>query len=264
MTASRSRLATALALREQLRHPLLIVLLFGLPVFFITRSIAITEPLPRLIELPGGVPLNTTMRELHGANMAAITIGFLAALSGQFVMYTAREGDRRLVTAGFSPWEALVPRLVTLLVATAVVVAVSLVVTALSFEPEQWLGFVVASLLIGITYAGIGCLAGASLGRLGGTYFVFFLPMLDIGIAQNPMFGDGTPDSWAWFLPGYGPVRVSLDAAFATSMHAWGELVVSLIWSFVIALVVIRLLARSLGGRDYVASGRAAATYRSG
>jgi hypothetical protein len=224
VTASRTRLATGLALREQLRHPLLIVLLIGLPVYFITRSIEITQPIPRLIELPGGGTVNTTMRELHGANMAAITIGFLAALSGQFVMYTAREGDRRLVTAGFSPREALVPRLVTLVIATVVVVTVSLVVTAISFTPRQWLAFAVASLLVGVVYAGIGCLAGASLGRLGGTYFVFFLPMLDIGIAQNAMFGDGVPDDWAKLLPGYGPTRMSLGA-------------------------VIFLLARSLGPR---------------
>lgn len=51
----------------------------------------------------------------------------------------------------------------------------------------------------------IGALAGALVGRLGGAYLMFFLPMMDIGVAQNPMFFDSAPQGWATVLPGYGP-----------------------------------------------------------
>ena len=87
----------------------------------------------------------------------------------------------------------MLPRLAVLAAATAVVLAVSLAVTALSFTPASWPAFVAGNLLVGLTYACIGALAGAALGQLGATYLVLFLAMLGTGILQNPMFGDGTP-----------------------------------------------------------------------
>jgi hypothetical protein len=77
---SRVAVATRLGFREQARRPLLLVLLVGLPFFFITRAIAQTEQLPRSIGLPGGGEVLTNMRDIHGADMAAITVGFLAGL----------------------------------------------------------------------------------------------------------------------------------------------------------------------------------------
>ena len=78
---SRVGVATRLGFREQARRPLLIVLLVGLPFFFITRAIAQTEEIPRAVGLPGGTSVLTTMRDIHGADMAAITIAFLAGLA---------------------------------------------------------------------------------------------------------------------------------------------------------------------------------------
>jgi len=81
--------ATALGFREQARRPLLIVLLVVLPFFFITRAIAATEEVPRSIGLPGGEHVMTTMRDIHGMLMAAITVAFLAGLCGVFAMRSA-------------------------------------------------------------------------------------------------------------------------------------------------------------------------------
>ena len=77
--------ATRLGFREQARRPLLLVLLVLLPFFFITRAIARTEPTPRLLGLPGGGDILTTMRDAHGASMVTITVAFLAALCGVFI-----------------------------------------------------------------------------------------------------------------------------------------------------------------------------------
>jgi len=135
---SRVAVATRMGFREQARRPLLLALLVGLPFFFITRAIAQTEELPRAIGLPGGGTVLTNMRDIHGADMAAITVAFLAGLVGVFVMQSARQADRRLVLAGFRPLQAVAPRLLVLAAATALVLAVSLTVTALSFTPKQW------------------------------------------------------------------------------------------------------------------------------
>jgi hypothetical protein len=248
---SRVGVATRLGFREQARRPLLIVLLVGLPFFFITRAIAQTEKLPRTIGLPGGGHVLTTMRDIHGADMAAITIAFLAGLVGVFVVQSARQADRRLVVAGFRPREAIAPRLLVLGALTGVVLLASLLVTAFSFTPERWPAFVVGNLLVGLTYALLGALAGAAFGRLGATYLLLFGAMLDLGIVQNPMFGSGSPPGWGAALPGYGPGRVIIDGAFADEFHAWGALALGLAWTLVLALAVVLVLVRcvSVEGR---------------
>jgi hypothetical protein len=244
---SRVAVATRLGFREQARRPLLIALLIGLPFFFITRAIAQTERLPRVIDLPGGATVATNMRDLHGASMAAITIAFLTGLCGVFIMQSAREADRRLVVAGFRPLQAIAPRLLVLSAATAIVVVVSLIVTALSFTPHQWAWFAVGNLLVGFIYAPLGALAGACVGRLGATYLMLFGAMLDIGILQNPMFGSGKPPGWAAVLPGFGPGRVVIDAGFSTSFHAWGALAIGLSWALVLGVLVASVLGRIVG-----------------
>jgi len=235
---ARALTATRMGFREQSRRPLLLVL----PFLFISWSFAITEPTPRLIALPGGEQLLTTMRDLHGAIMVPITVGFLAGLIGLFVVRSALESDRRLVLAGYSPGEAIVPRLAVLVSATLVVLAVSLAVTAIDFIPESWGPFVAGNLLAGL----IGALAGALVGRLGGAYLMFFLPMMDIGVAQNPMFFDGSPQGWATVLPGYGPTRVLIDGAFSQSFDAGGPLAVASVWLLALSIAVVTLLRRSL------------------
>jgi hypothetical protein len=245
----RAATATRMGFREQLRRPLLLVLLVAVPFLFISWSFAITEPTPRLIALPGGEQIPTTMRDLHGAIMVPITVGFLAGLIGLFVVRSALESDRRLVLAGYSPGEAIAPRLAVMVSATLVVLAVSLAVTTIDFVPESWGPFVLGNLLAGLIYGLIGALAGALVGRLGGAYLMFFLPMMDIGVAQNPMFFDGSPQGWAVALPGYGPTRVLIDGAFSPGFDATGPLLLALAWLLGLSAAVVVLLRRSLGGR---------------
>jgi hypothetical protein len=245
---ARVAVATRLGFREQARRPLLLLLLVALPFFFITRAISVTEPAPRRIGVPGGGEVLTTMRDIHGAMMAAITIAFLAGLCGAFIMRSARSADRRLIVAGYSVAEAVVPRLTLVAATTSVALAASLGVTALSFTPGSWPAFVAANLLVGLTYAGIGALAGALLGELGATYLVLFLAMLGMGILQNPMFGDGSPGGIAHAFPEYGASRMLIDAAFSPGFHAWGELALALGWVAVLVSGVALVLHRSLTG----------------
>src|SRR5215213_11783985 len=86
--------------------------------------------------------------------------------------------------------------------------------------------------------------SGRALGRLGGTYFMLFLPMIDHGIAQTPMFGGVEPGGWAQFLPGYGAGRVLVDASFAPTYDAWPELLLALIWAMVAVAAVTVALGR--------------------
>ena len=248
---ARIAMATRLGFREQARRPLLIALLVVVPFFFITKAIASTQAIPRRVGLPGGREVQTTMRDIHGALMAAIAVAFLAGLCGAFIVRSAQQADRRLVVAGFRPFETVIPRLAVLSAATVVVLVVSLAVTAISFTPRSWIVFALGTLLIGLTYACIGVLAGSLVGQLGATYLVLFLGMLGLGILQNPMFGTGTPKGAARFFPDYGAARVVVDGGFSSRFHAWGELALALGWLALlvgaVALVLRRLLRQASG-----------------
>jgi hypothetical protein len=45
-------------------------------------------------------------------------------------------------------------------------------------------------------------------------------------------------------LPGYGPGRVILDAAFSDQFHAWGALAISVVWALGLAIAVLLVLGR--------------------
>jgi hypothetical protein len=208
------------------------VLLVGLPLFFITLSIAVTPDDPAPVELVenGQTTISIlSMTDLHGAIMVAITVAFLAGLAGLFVVIGSTEGDRRLVLAGFKPREVLASRLGVITIAAVLVSAASLVVTAASFQPEAWFTFAVATLVVAITYAMIGVVIGPLVGRLGGLYLMFLLPFLDVGLAQNIMF-DAAPPSWAVWMPAHGAVRVLIDGAFTPGFDEAGGLMLGLAW----------------------------------
>lgn len=238
--------ATRLGFREQARRPLLIGLLIVVPFFFITRSIAQTSPVPRSIGLPGGDDIVTTMRDIHGVTMAAVTVAFLAGLCGAYIVSSARQADRRLIVAGFRPLEAVIPRLAVLAAAIFIVVGVSVAVTALDFTPKSWAAFTAGTLLVGLTYGCIGALAGAFFGQLGATYLSLFAAMLAQGILQSPMFGTGTPHGPALLLPDYGATRIVISGGFSSTFHAWVELGLALGWLLILLAATASVLRQLL------------------
>ena len=241
--------ATAMALRDTRRRPLILILLVVVPAYVITRSIATTEATPQEIGLPGGELIGSNMRDIHGAVMGGTIIAFAAGLVGVFVMQSALQGDRRLVLAGMRPGEVITARLVVVAAGTALVVAVSAIVTAFAFEPASWVPFVAGLMLVGLIYAALGALVGAVLDKLAATYLILFAAMTDVSIVQNPMFGDGTPDGGAVVLPGYGASRLMVDGAFSTNFHAGAELILSLAWAVALGAAVMVVLSRAVGRR---------------
>ncbi|HEX6329945.1 MAG TPA: ABC transporter permease, partial [Actinomycetota bacterium] len=74
---------------------------------------------------------------------------------------------------------------------------------------------------------------------------MFLVPMVDVGIAQNAMFGPTVPN-WGRFLPAHGAVQVLLDGAFSGGLSRTGALIVALGWLAgvtVVAAVVFRRVA---------------------
>jgi hypothetical protein len=242
-----------MAFRDQRRRPLVLILLVAVPVFVVLLSVAKTQPNPLRFELPGGAWVATTDKALHGPEMAKITVAFVAALVGVFVMQSALSGDRRLVAAGYRASETILARLSVLAAATVVVVAVSALAMRVGFTPAAWPPVIVALLLTGLIYGAIGALAGALLDRLAATYLILFLAMSDFGVVQTPMF-HATPAHFGWLFPGYAPTRVMLEGSYSPTFHAVGDLVLALAWAATLALSVYLVVHRRLGVEERISA----------
>lgn len=245
---ARLRAGLRYGFREYRRNVVLWVLLVGLPVYFITVSMATTpdDPVPaEVVEGGSRVIQVLPMSDLHGAIMVAITVAFLAGLAGLFVVTGSVQGDRRLVLAGFRSREVLGARLGIVAFATMLTTVVSLAVTAFGFQPRNWSVFAQGTALTALTYAMLGVLIGPLVGRLGGLYLMILLPFIDGGVAQNPMF-DAAPPAWAGVMPSHGAIRVLLDGAFTGSFDETGGLALALGWLVAVtaaAAIVFRRLA---------------------
>lgn len=245
---TRRRVSVALraAARQLRRMPVMWILIVGLPVAFISASIAITPDDPTPVELveKGRRGLSIiSMAEVHGAIMVPITIGFLASLAGLFVILDSAEADRRLSLTRFRSGEILGVRMAVIAVAALAATVVSIAVTAVSFTAVSWPIFVGANVLVALTYATIGVIVGPVFGRLGGLYVLLLLPFIDVGLAQNAMF-DAAPPAWGRFMPAHGAVRVMMDGAFTTSFDESGALLLALAWFIGLAAIAALVFRR--------------------
>jgi hypothetical protein len=249
MTLPRTAVVVRMDARQERRRPLLLVLLVVVPLVFISWNLSLATDEPRPITLPGPEPAVVTALDLTATQGVSMTVGLLAALCGLFMMQAALEADGRLVVAGFRPLEVVAARLAVLAGGVVLVLAASVAVTAVEFRPRSWLVFCVGALLAGGIYATIGALAAAVLDRLGAVYFVFFLPLLDLGVIQNPEFWTGQPDPWTALLPAHGAVRVLVDGAFSPGFDATGDLVAALAWLTATTTATVVVLGRSFTGK---------------
>jgi hypothetical protein len=232
--------------RQYTRNGLLITLFILVPLLFITLSYYTTAPKDLdLFVSEGGTRTVVTepMPQVHGAIMVPITAAFLAGMAGLFAMVEARNADSRLVIAGLSPATVALGRL-GLISAMAVIVAlISVAIDLVSFQPENLPGFVLANILVGVTFGFLGALMLLLAGRLGGAYLMLLIPMIDVGVFQDPMMISGAQAPWMKLLPGFGGTRFALDAAFSTSADDWPALAAALTWPLLSGVLMLWVFA---------------------
>ena len=238
MAVNHLTVATGLGIRQYLRNPLLVILLVILPPAFITLSFVVTPDVGAIVGLSEDgemIQRDVGMVDLHGAIMVPITTAFLGGLLGLFVMLNSREADRRLVSAGYPVAGLLAVRLAIIAGLSVFITVLAVAVTLVDFVPDQFVLFVIANLISTLQYAFLGAIVGTFLSPMAGTYLVFFAPMIDLGVIQNPMFPRETLAWWTKLLPGHGPMEVLLDASFTAGFDTGTDLGLSLAY---LAIVV--------------------------
>ena len=243
--------ATRMGLREASRNHVLWALLAAVPAVFIALSAVTTPGEYEVMILPEEgqqVPFRFWFPDTHPGLMAPIAIGALAALVGMFTVLDARTGDRRLVLAGFRATSLLASRLTVVALLATLATTASLLVTWAFFDAQQWGPYILANVLVALTYALVGVLIGWLFGRVGGVFVAFLVPFLDLAIEQSPMLNPQV-STLAHYLPGYGASRVLYDAALTPSFDETIPLVIALAWLAALLLTATVLLHRlALGG----------------
>ena len=86
-----------------------------------------------------------------------------------------------------------------------------------------------ASLLVAVTYAFAGMIVAPLVGRVAAILLAFLIPFVDLGLSQSPMLR-AEPEAWAQALPGYGGLRLLIDASVTSGLAQWAPLASSLAW----------------------------------
>jgi hypothetical protein len=194
-------------------------------------------------------PVTVGMRNLHGAIMVPMTVSFLAGILGLFVMIVSREGDRRVLRAGLPARTLLLSRLAVIAAFSTAITVVSVAATLPAFVPEQLALFFVVNLVAALQYAFLGAAVGLFLSPMSGTYLMFFTPMIDVGLLQNPMFPRDEVAWWVQALPGYWPMEVLVDVAFTPDFDRVEALLAALIYLAAMALVGLAAFRRAIVGQ---------------
>lgn len=237
--------------RELRRNPVLWVLLAVVPAVFVLLANAVTPHGTTPVLVVEGGRRTTELFDparIHAGTMAPIAVASLAALVGVFLSVDSGPADRRLVVSGMRPGALAAARGIVVATAAGAVTAVTLGVTATVFGVRQWVPFAAANLLLALVYAALGALVGPLLGHVVGVFVAFLGPFLDVGLAQSPMLRT-EPATWARALPGYGPVRMIVDAGLTSEFDSGVVLALALAWTAGLAVLSALALRNQLRSR---------------
>ncbi|MFB6083059.1 MAG: hypothetical protein ABEJ94_02300 [Halorientalis sp.] len=209
---SEVRTLFAMGVREYVRTPVLLALLLFLPTYFVLFFTRVIPDQPVPVDVPVQGTMRLGMTAVVAAVMAPMATAFVGGAAGLFLMQSARTVDGRLSVVGADRSSILVARAGVLALAAGVATVVSAGVMSLAYVPERPGWFLLATVLIGLLYGGVGALVGLVLNRLAGVYVLLFGPLLDLFLAQSPLTEE---THWiAPYLPGHYPMRLAFDAAF--------------------------------------------------
>ncbi|MFB6205210.1 MAG: ABC transporter permease [Haloglomus sp.] len=212
--SSRRRAGAALvaSARQYARTPVLLALLVAVPAYLVAVvGRVVPDARVPLYGVAGGTTADAAAA--FGTLMAPLAVALVAGIAGLFLADRA-DVDRRLVVAGYRPWQLLAGRVGVLVGVTLLASVATLAALATVRVPDQPAAFAVALLLAGLGYGGVGALAGAALDRLPGTYVMLFAPTLDGFLVQSPLTRGGS--SLASYLPAGAPVELAMAAAYGT------------------------------------------------
>ncbi len=181
-------MTTALLMRmylvEYLRRPLNVVLLVVVPVLLVALS---ADAFAEFAGIVGSIGSPDSL----AAPTAGWAAGFLAGVSGFFLVVGSRQPDRRLVGAGVGSARLVAARLGTGLLLVLVAATAALVTLWLRTDLPDPLRAVGGTLMFAVIYLAIGIAVGSMVDNpVNGSLIVIFIWMLDVFLGPAMAGGD--------------------------------------------------------------------------
>ena len=224
--------------REQLRMPLMLVLLIMIPVFFI---LIFADVLGEFAKALGGTLATQSATSISAGWAAAFLSGALAF----FQVSSSRGADRRLAAAGLGPARVALSRITAALALGAVVSAAAFVTLWLRSGIGHPLHALVAIFAFAAIYIGIGALIGAFVsGQLEGSLLVVLAFLLDAFSGPQMTSSGG---AGAFLTPTRDAANLLIAAGGAHSSPAsdWANVAAVSLGALAVALAAFWFVART-------------------
>jgi hypothetical protein len=271
-SARRIVVAARLLLKDLLRRPVTLLVLFVVPALFdaivlvttghrnVDVTIATLVEEGATIRLPGTAPglfdlglIDNGFRTVDQRSLSLVFLGtaavcFLSCFLAFYLVHKRKDVDARLVLAGYRAYEVLAAKLLVLgaLVALLAVYETAIVLPWLS---PLHVGRVAEGFFLGgLVYGTLGFLVGAlTQHELAGIFVIVLLANVDVGWLQNPVYyAVSERRSIIESLPGHYPTQLALVGAFADAVPS-GVIGRSFAWAggvLALALVAFGLRIR--------------------
>ena len=265
---STNRLMTSLAfqLREYRARLLPLFMIALLPLAFWAATYFSlppdAEPMPQeqinsyLGDVVGTVTLSSiSQRDTWPFDTTFMGVGWGVSAAALFSVIGSGQRDRRLVLAGFRPWELLAARFAILFL-VAIPISLMPVLLLAGFADTTplnlalvWLG----SLLTGVVAIGVGLIVGSVLPRqLEGTILLIGIVGVELSIPLTVGFRQ--------FLPFFGPQALFTAGRFASDPVVLKPLALSLAWSIGLTAAAVLLWTRHVRIHQWAAAAQSTAT----
>lgn len=192
-SSRRLRVGVSSTIREFVREPINLALLFVLPPVVITAYGSILSAFP---DLPSRGVDPSTLGAISGTLFVA---GFLPGVIGLFQVISARRADERLLLAGYPAALLFGARLLAVVVASAITATIAVTVLLTRVEVASLTPAFGTLAFVGVLYGLIGMFVGAVLPReLEGSLVLIFLVDIDEALASGLLDTDA---AFARLLP---------------------------------------------------------------
>ncbi len=198
----------------------------------------------------------SSMVDVHVVTGSLTAMAITAGLFGYIITNEHRKINDRLELVGYSPTVISFAMFLTLFVTLSLSIALTAFFANVLASPKDSLGLTLAIVLVSLIYVSLGNLVATILPKVTeGTLLLLITAFIDLMVLTNPMGGGVYLESWTYYLPGFWPVQVALEASFLGNASV-GTMIYPLIY-FVLTIVLIlfvrntRSYVRSVGSLRY-------------
>ncbi len=240
---------TKIFLKNLFRQPSIVFSSIILPLVVLWSTWWVTADLPMTFELANAEQdVSSSMIDVHVVTGSLTAMAITAGLFGFIITNEYRKISDRLELVGYSPTTTGFAIFLSLFVTLSFSIVITVFLANFLAAPKDPLGLTLAIVLVSLIYVSLGNLVAIIIPKATeGTLILLIVAFIDLMVLTNPMGGGVYLESWTYYLPGFWPIQVALEASFLGNASV-STMVYPLIY-FVLTVILI-LFVRNARARS--------------